>query len=102
MKRKIYYILLITLLAGLVMPGGGTIAARRDDDDYEDNPRYEVWVIDQSNTRDEDGNGTLDSGGTLYIYQGDDLNGDDAASAVPTTLDLGGAARDVCLAQTGT
>ena len=102
MKRKIYYFFLIGMLAGLVTPGAGTTAARRDDDDYEDNARYEVWVIDQSNTRDEDGNGTLDSGGTLYVYQGDDLSRDDAASAVPGVVDLGGAARDLCLAQTGT
>src|ERR687898_3291155 len=80
----------------------GPTAARRDDDDYEDNVRYEVWVIDQSNTKDEDGNGTLDSGGTRYVYQGDDLSHDQAASAVPGMVDLGGAARDLCLAQTGT
>jgi DNA-binding beta-propeller fold protein YncE len=55
---------------------------------------YEVWVIDQSDT-------TPDGGGTLYIYQGDQLNGRDAAAAVPEVIDLGGAARDVCLAQTG-
>src|SRR5687767_4351790 len=98
MKRMIYLFTLISVLAGLAAVGGGATAARPDDDGEE----YEVWVIDQSNTKDEDGNGTLDSGGTLYIYQGDDVSGDDAASAVPTALDLGGAARNLCLAQTGT
>src|SRR5688572_28129111 len=63
---------------------------------------FEVWTIDQSNTRDEDGNGTLDTGGTLYIYQGENLNGQNAASAVPQVIDLGGAARDLAVAQTGT
>ena len=33
---------------------------------------FEVWALDQSNTRDENANGsildTVDSGGTLYIY----------------------------------
>jgi hypothetical protein len=91
---------LISVLTGLIVFGAGATAARPDDND--DDAGYEVWVIDQSNTRDEDGNGTLDSGGTLYIYQGDDLTGDDAASAVPEALDLGGAARDLCVAQTGT
>jgi hypothetical protein len=98
MKRRIYFFLLLSVLTGLIVFAAGATAARPDDDDG----GYEVWVIDQSNTRDEDGNGTLDSGGTLYIYQGDDVSGDDAAAAVPETLDLGGAARDLCLAQTGT
>jgi DNA-binding beta-propeller fold protein YncE len=99
MKRKIYFSLLISVLTALIVFGGGATAARPDDND---DAEYEVWVIDQSNTKDEDGNGTLDSGGTLYIYQGDDVSGDDAAAAVPETLDLGGPARDLCLAQTGT
>ncbi|MDQ3667636.1 MAG: hypothetical protein M3410_13885 [Acidobacteriota bacterium] len=102
MKRKIYFSLLISILAGLVAIDRGATAARNNDDDDEDDGGYEVWVIDPSNTRDEDGNGTLDSGGTLYIYQGDDLSGKHAASAVPEVVDLGGAARDLCLAQTGT
>ena len=36
--------------------------------------RYEVWAIDQSNTRDENGNGLVtdgvDSGGTIISEQG--------------------------------
>ncbi len=100
MKRKIYFFLLSSILLVLIVCGVGPTAARPDD--VEEDGNYEVWVIDQSNTKDEDGNGTLDSGGTLYIYQGDDLAGNDAASAVPTVFDLGGAARNLCLAQTGT
>jgi hypothetical protein len=100
MKRKIYLSIFFSLLMGLVAISVVATAARLEND--QDDAEYEVWVIDQSNTRDEDGNGTLDSGGTLYIYQGDDVSGDDAASAVPEVLDLGGAARDLCLAQTGT
>ncbi len=76
MKRKIYFSFLISILAGPVALGGGTTAARHDDDDDGDEAGYEVWVIDQSNTKDEDANGTLDSGGTLYIYHGDDLSHD--------------------------
>lgn len=50
---------------------------------------FEVWTIDQSNTRDVDNNGTLDAGGTLYIYQGPDLMGQNAAKAAPEVIDLG-------------
>jgi hypothetical protein len=56
---------------------------------------FEVWTIDQSNT-------TADGGGTLYVYQGDVLAGASAGAAVPEVIDLGGAARSLCLAQTGT
>jgi hypothetical protein len=67
---------------------------------------FEVWAIDQSNTYDENANGSVldgvDSGGTLYIYRGADLAGRDAARAAPEVIDLGGAARDLALAQTGT
>jgi DNA-binding beta-propeller fold protein YncE len=71
------------LAMGIVAPAGA------------DESAYEVWVIDQSDT-------TADGGGTLYIYDGDAVSGRDAASAVPETIDLGGAARSLCLAQTGT
>ena len=56
---------------------------------------YEVWLIDQSNTRP-------DGGGTLYIYPGASVEGKSGASAAAEVIDLGGAARDLCLAQTGT
>ena len=67
---------------------------------------FEVWTIDQSNTRDENGNGSIldsvDSGGSVYIYRGAELKGGDAAQAAPEVIDLGGAARDLSVAQTGT
>jgi hypothetical protein len=98
MKRRTCFSLLLTALMGLSVAGAGATAAGPDIADA----GYEVWVIDQSNTKDDDGNGTLDSGGRLYIYQGNDLSGEDAAGAVPEVIDLGTAARDLCLAQTGT
>jgi DNA-binding beta-propeller fold protein YncE len=55
---------------------------------------YEVWIVDQSDT-------TADGGGTLYIYPGPALEGAAAATATPEVIDLGGAARTLCLAQTG-
>jgi DNA-binding beta-propeller fold protein YncE len=57
------------------------------------NDGYELWVIDQSDT-------TADGGGTLYIYTDDQLEGN--ASLQPEVIDLGGAARDLGIAQTGT
>ena len=59
------------------------------------NGPYEVWILDQSDTRP-------DGGGTLYIYDGDKLEGPKAHKTKPEVIDLGGAARDLCLAQTGT
>jgi hypothetical protein len=53
-----------------------------------------VWLVDQADT-------TPDGGGTLYIYEGADLVGRAAGQAAPETVDLGGAARNLCLAQTG-
>ncbi|HKY45151.1 MAG TPA: hypothetical protein VJM50_18815 [Pyrinomonadaceae bacterium] len=99
MKRRIYIGAVITILAGMVAI---TTAMTPPTFDEDDTVEYEVWVIDQSNTRDDDGNGTLDSGGTLYAYKGEDLLGEQASAAVPTVVDLGGAARDLCVAQTGT
>ena len=63
---------------------------------------FEVWAVDQSNTRDGNGDGTLDSGGTLYVYQGRDLTGRHAAQAAPDVIDLGGEAfHDYLFAATG-
>ena len=55
---------------------------------------FEVWVMDQSDS-------TEDGGGTLFVYPGDPLTAS-AAGAKPEVIDLGGAARDLCLAETGT
>jgi hypothetical protein len=99
MKRRFYLSVSISILAGMVAITTALTAPAYDENDT---VKYEVWTIDQSNTRDDDGNGTLDSGGTLYVYDGDDLPGEQASAAVPTVVDLGGAARDLCVAQTGT
>ena len=58
-------------------------------------PDFEVWLIDQSNSAGKA------YGGTIYIYDGSDLNGNDASSATPTdVLDLGAETADVCFEQT--
>ena len=56
---------------------------------------HEVWAVDQSNT-----DGTT-SGGTLYVYDGTALGGRRAGKARPERIDLGAAAKDLCMAETG-
>ena len=57
---------------------------------------YEVWIVDQSNTRG------LDHGGTLYIFDGRDLPGGPWASPTPAAVvDLGAATAALCREQTG-
>jgi hypothetical protein len=56
---------------------------------------FEVWLVDQSNSPG------VSHGGAIYIYQGDDLMGEEAAGAPATTLDLGGATSALCMASTG-
>ena len=57
---------------------------------------YEVWGIDQSNSPGKT------FGGTVYIYDGKDLErGHRAAEAVPEVIDLSLAASALCFAQTG-
>ena len=87
MLRRALHGILASLLAAGGLSAQGSAAA--------DEAAFEVWVIDQSDT-------TADGGGTLYIYPGDSLSGQDAAAATPVVIDLGGAARDLCLARTGT
>ena len=60
------------------------------------NDKYEVWAIDQSNSPGKS------FGGTLYIWDGQDLeNRHRAASAPVTKIDLAGDAAALCLARTG-
>jgi YVTN family beta-propeller protein len=65
---------------------------------------HEVWMIDQSNTYDSDGNGTLDCGGTLYIYNfdGSELAANAASTTSPQRIDLGGAIAEWIKQATGT
>jgi hypothetical protein len=58
--------------------------------------RYEVWAIDQSNSPG------LGFGGTLYIWDGHDLENTHGPGPAPVErIDLAGAAAALCLAQTG-
>src|SRR3712207_6523057 len=55
---------------------------------------FEVWVMDQADS-------PVDGGGTFYVYPGDPMTAG-AAGAKREVVDVGGAARDLCLAETGT
>jgi hypothetical protein len=57
---------------------------------------FEVWLVDQSNSFGKT------HGGTIHVYEGDDLNGGDASADTPAdVLDLGGATAGLCITQTG-
>ena len=90
MMRATTRVVVSVLLAVATVGTAAQSAAADDDDDR----RHEVWAIDQSDT-------TPDGGGTLYIYAGGTLAGRSAPSGPAEVIDLGGAARSLCLAQTG-
>jgi hypothetical protein len=90
MMRATTRVFASVLLAVATVGAAAQSAAANDDDDR----RHEVWAIDQSDT-------TPDGGGTLHIYQGRRLAGRSAASRRSEVVDLGGAARSLCLAETG-
>ena len=72
-----------TMLSASVVPASGEAA-------------FEVWAIDQSNSAG------LAYGGTLYIWDGHDLEqGHTGSPAVPERVDLAGAVSAMCLAHTG-
>lgn len=56
---------------------------------------FEVWLVDQSNSNGKS------FGGTIYIYDGDDLIADGSNAAATDVVDLGGAVSTMCLNATG-
>lgn len=82
---------LAVCLAALPMCAGSAEAQRN-----RSTAGYEVWAVDQSDTRG------LDHGGTLYIYAGADLRGSAVASAKPASVvDIGGETSALCKEKTG-
>lgn len=65
-----------------------------DGSHHQDDGRYEVWAIDQSNSQGKA------FGGTLYIWKGEKIQARPQA-AVPEVIDLSGAVSDLCFARTG-
>jgi DNA-binding beta-propeller fold protein YncE len=88
--RRSTRVLVILLLAVAIVGPGAQPATAGDDDGR----RHEVWAIDQSDT-------TPDGGGTLYIYRRGKPAGGSAALRPAEVIDLGGAARSLCLTETG-
>ena len=82
---------------GLLLAAAATVFAAGNSADspgHERHSAYEVWTIDQSDSRSG-------YGGTLHIFDGDDLTSGRAASASRDSVDLGGEASDLCFRQTG-
>ena len=81
-------------MARLVFTGAGVVAMFAATAVAE--TPYEVWGVDQSNSPGKT------FGGTVYIYDGQDLErGFRAAEAVPELIDLSLDASTLCLAETG-
>jgi DNA-binding beta-propeller fold protein YncE len=82
-------ILVAAVLAAAPMASaaGGTQPAGRSG--------YEVWVLDQSDTRG------LDHGGTVYIFAGADFGRAGATPTPAATIDLGGETAALCRQKTG-
>lgn len=84
------------LLAIAALVSGVTVVGAARPAPASGNDVYEVWAIDQSNSP-----GTA-FGGTLYIWDGNDLErGHQATVASAELVDLGGAVAAMCLAKTG-
>lgn len=77
------------LLLTLVIPQ--TLAAA----ETEQNPAFEVWLVDQSNSPGQT------YGGRIAIFDGQDISGASAAEATPiAAIDLGAETAALCMAQT--
>lgn len=94
MKRRLVGSFLVA--GGLVMALAMTLLGTATKIPASGNDSYEVWAIDQSNSP------LVAFGGTLYIWDGHDLeNKHRAATVAPETIDLGDQAMELCLAKTG-
>ena len=84
MRARLLIAVVVTLLCA-----GATAVALASTEDGREGKRssYEVWTIDQSNTRP-------DGGGNLYVYNGEQL-AEHPAGAQPQKVDLGAGAREM-------
>ncbi len=84
-RSLVSFLVTLTLLSASV--GMSSAESARD---------FEVWVIDQSDPKG------LEFGGTIHIFDGNDLTGDAVAMATPVdVLDLSGETSTLCMASTG-
>ncbi len=92
MKSRMLLAALASLVCAVAVALGGTAGA--DPGEPEEEPSFEVWLIDQQGA---EANGAA---GRLHIFHGERLV-DDPSSATPETIALGGAVRNYCVSQTG-
>ena len=91
MKHRLLLVGLVALASMAAVAVVGTAGAKSDGDRHKRS--YEVWLIDQEDK--------LNAGvGTLHVFDGEEL-ADHARSADPESIDLGGAVRALCEAETG-
>ena len=81
------------VLAGGALAVGASAVAEQPNPAGANSGTYEVWTIDQTDTRPG-------HGGLLHVYNGRDLEAG-AATAQAETTDLGGDASAMCLERTG-
>jgi hypothetical protein len=93
MKPRLALVALVTLACAVTAALVGTAGA--DPSHHHHGRSFEVWLIDQKDSRADA------SGGTLHIFSDRGLRRD-PAHADDEIVDLGGAARDLCLERTGT
>jgi len=74
---------------------GAAVACNDSTGPVETNRRYEVWVVDQSNSPG------VAYGGTIHVFQDTVLAPERTAAATSTSIDLGGATASMCMSATG-
>jgi hypothetical protein len=83
---------LLALALALVARSAAALPADLDQDSDQD---FEVWLVDQSNSPGKT------YGGSISIYDGNDISGRSASGAAPVaTIDLGADTAALCVAQT--
>jgi hypothetical protein len=88
----------MTMMRRLILCGAGLLAIGACDDDGtgpEDDRPYEVWLVDQSNSRGQT------FGGAIHIFDGAQLEAAPGTTPSAAVIDLGAATSSMCNTQTG-
>jgi hypothetical protein len=91
MKPRLMLVALVALVCAAAVAVVGTAGATSDGSGH--HTSYEVWLIDQEDKYNA-------GGGTLHIFEGDELTAD-ASTAEPESIDLAGALASFCEERTG-
>jgi hypothetical protein len=84
-----------SVIAGLWISLAGTAAAHGPGHGHGHRPKYEVRLVDQSDSFG------MTYGGSAYIFQGKDLEKANAANAPAERIDLSGATSALCFGEHG-